>query len=219
MIACVLVVGAVLLSAGCSTAGRGAASEGGLKWGAGYERATRASSARRTFTPSLYLSRLIIAEQQESREQFRRLAEGQIKRFTVSDVTTVSGRYIVHMTADIAGLGAEPFDAVFMRYAGGLYLLATTQGSPLAAIGGIGPAETALGEDIQRDERKWQKAVRELVGNKIAYIEVLSVHQELDRSVVDCVAHMRDGKTHPCAIEMRRVNEFWYAMSLRTVRA
>ncbi|RJQ54966.1 MAG: hypothetical protein C4521_03700 [Actinobacteria bacterium] len=177
----------------------------------------RAEVAKPEWEPDPALARLIVAEQQESREYYRRLAEGQVTRFTVKGVRRFSGRYIVDVTASFSGLAEEDFQSEFTRRDGLLFLMATTQGSPLASVANIGPEEQRLGERLMREEREHQQYMRELVADRIAYVTIDSVNMGRDISELSCTLHYRNRKTKRGTLVMEFVHGFWYLMSCRGV--
>lgn len=165
--------------------------------------------------PNPYLCRLIIAEQQESREYYRRLAEGQITKFVVRSVQNGGKHVRIGIRAYFIGLGYEDFIAENTIWHKEHFLTATTQGSPLASVASIGPEEAALGARIMRLQHKYQNILRDLAARKIEAVEIRSVDRRLDRSVLDVVIVYRNGTTKSGTIEMEYVNGYWYVMNIK----
>lgn len=179
---------------------------------------TAASSravAQTKWEPNPYLAKLTIAEQQESREYYRRLAEGQVSDFTIRSVRRSGKRYLVTIRAQFLGLGSQDFVAEFRHQSPQIYWMSTTQGSALASIANIGPEEEELGRRILSFQHEHQRIVRDLVNRRVSRIEIRSTRQGLDTATLDIVVHYRNGKTRSGIIEMRYVNGFWYVISVR----
>lgn len=175
-----------------------------------------ASTTGGGWQPDPYLSKLIIAEQQESREYYRRLAEGQIIKIVVQGVGTEGGKRIVRLRASFTGMGDQDFRAEFTGGDGGdNYLFQTTQGSPLASVANIGPEEQALGRRILRQQHRYQRIIRDLVNNKIAWLQIRSVDQRTSKSVLDCVVRYRNGTSVRGIMTMQYMNGFWYVVSIK----
>ncbi len=178
----------------------------------------KASAEDGGWTPDPYLSKLIIAEQQESREYYRRLAEGQITKIVVLGVykDKKTGKTVLRLQASFGDLGGDQdFRAEFTKDAGKWFLFQTTQGSALASVANIGGNEEALGRRLLRQQRKNQAVLRDLVNNKIKWLEIRSVDRKLNKSTLDCVLRYRDGSTKRGTIEMQYMSGYWYVVSIK----
>lgn len=165
------------------------------------------------WNPSPYLCRYVIAEQQESREFYRRLAEGQVRRLTFLGITRSGNGARIRMRAEFVGLGDEDFELLTRRWRGVYLIVGTTRGSPPASVGNIGAEEEALGRSILLEQYRSRQFMRVLFSGKVAWIEVTGVDRGLDQSKLTCVAHYRGGGTASFTIEMRYVNGYWYILS------
>jgi len=174
-----------------------------------------AQAQKPEWEPSPYLCRLIIAEQQESREYYRRLAEGQVTKFEVGRVQRKGKHVRIALRAYFIGLGYEDFVAENTIWKSEHFLTATTQGSPLASVADIGPDEEALGRQIMLLQHKYQDILRDLATRKIAEVKITSVDRRLDESILDCTIVYRDGSTRSGTIEMRYTNGYWYVVGIR----
>ncbi len=166
-----------------------------------------------SWQPDPELAKQIVAEQQESREYFRRLAEGQITRFVVRKVGKTQGRIVVYVTAFFAGLAEEDFRAELVRSGGRIFLFATTKGSPPASVAEIGMEEQQLGERMLGEQYEHQSFMRELVSNRVSEVEIESGDFSPEKSVLEVTIHYRNGKTKRGEIVMEFVDGFWYLIS------
>lgn len=173
-------------------------------------------TAQSNWSPSSYLSRYVIAEQQESREFYRRLAEGQIRELTILGVARRGTIVRISMRADIGGLGDEDFVLLLQRYRGAYLIVGTTRGSAPASVSDIGPEEEALGRSILMRQYRYRRFMGALVSGKVARIEIISADRGVDRSTLACVIHYRGGGTANATIEMRYVNGYWYILEWGT---
>jgi len=174
-----------------------------------------AASSQAEWEPSPYLCRLIIAEQQESREYYRRLAEGQVTKFEIGRVQRKGKHVRIAIRAYFIGLGYEDFTAENAVWRNEHFLTATTQGSPLASVANIGPDEEALGRQIMLLQHKYQTVLRDLATRKIAEVRITSVDRRLDESILQCTIVYRNGSTKSGTIEMRYTNGYWYIVNIK----
>lgn len=162
----------------------------------------------------LDLAKLVIVEQQASRENMRRLAEGQIKGFAVDGATRQGGKAIVKVTcsySDNSTLGGY----IEFVYENGLwYLSSITRESPYPpstpSTDDLSQSLIEMGKGILKEQAENQQLITDIVGGEVKSVVVDDVATEPSSSLLDITLLYDDGSTVKGNVKLKYRDGYWY---------
>ena len=178
--------------------------------------ATRSENREVQSTETDDLAKRIIIQQQESRENLRRLAEGQIKSFEI--INTDPGQKQVFIRT-IFSDGTTLDGRIDMETsAGKLYVMRaaniTNQSLSDQQVATLSNEDLALGNEIVKSQGEEQDCQTQLLNGDYTKITIDSLSAGQNSTVINATGTLKNGTTKPIKINMTLLNGFWYIKSL-----
>ncbi len=165
-------------------------------------------------------ARKVIAEQQESRADLRRLAEGDIKEIIINKVTKKDGKVIIDISVVSIGQDTEDGQIVLNEIIpegmenSFYYFAELTRGSPPATTENVGLEEIDLGKEIVEQQFEHQQTIQDLIDGKIEKIVIDKVDLGTEEGTIEITVVYKDGTTKEGIIKMQYLNGYWYLVSI-----
>ncbi len=166
------------------------------------------------------LAKKMIIQEQESRENLRRLAEGQVKSFEVTAVQTDQNQIEVNTfyTDDSSLHGLVHFQDID----GKVYITKITHDAAIPLLPGndvatLSDEELQLGRDLVKSQAANQEVPKDLRDGNITKLVINSkTKDDADTTTLEATATLKDGSSKEVKINMVFLNGFWYIKSLGT---
>lgn len=164
------------------------------------------------------LAKRIVIQQQESRENLRRLAEGQIKTIEIGSINQNEKQiFIKAFYTDQTSLdGRIDLESV----QGKLYIdkvtrLSAIQNLPGQQVATVGTGEMNLGRQLVKSQGENQDIPNSLLKGDITKIEINNIVKDgSDSTTIEAATTFKDGTSRPLKISMTFLNGFWYIKGL-----
>lgn len=160
------------------------------------------------------LAKQLIAQQRQSRENMRRLAEGQIKSFTADNVTKWEDKVSVKITANYSDNAQLVGFMDFIKKGNDWYLSTITRESlyplPPASTEGISGSLLQMGKDIVVEQRDNQEIIKDLIDGKINRLEIDDVNASIDDTTLEVTVLYKDNTKVNGTMELTRQDGYWY---------
>ncbi|MCL5292411.1 MAG: hypothetical protein M1548_07790 [Actinobacteria bacterium] len=161
------------------------------------------------------LAKKLIIDQQNSRENMRRLAEGQIKNIDVIGVNQNDKQvFIKAFYTDQSSLdGIVYIDNVQDKFYMTQIRRLSNAGVP-GQMASIGPGEMKLGDSLVQTQADNQEVFTDLLNGTISKIVFNNTVKKSNENVtIEGTVFNKDGTTEPVTIDMVFLNGFWYVKS------
>lgn len=164
------------------------------------------------------LAKRLIIQQQESRENLRRLAEGQIKSIEIGEIKPdqkqvfIKAFYTDQSTLD----GRVDLESVQNK----LYIARVTRLSNLPLLPGqqvasFGSQELELGRQLVESQGENQTFINDLINGKIGRLDINNIVKTgTDSIIVEATRVDKDGGTKAVKINMVFLNGYWYLKNI-----
>lgn len=162
------------------------------------------------------LAKKLIIDQQNSRENMRRLAEGQIKNIDVIGVNQNDKQvFIKAFYTDQSSLdGIVYIDNVQDKFYMTQIRRPSDAGVPGQQMASIGPGEMKLGDSLVQTQADNQEVFTDLLNGTISKIVFNNTVKKSNENVtIEGTVLDKDGTTKPVTIDMVFLNGFWYVKS------
>lgn len=163
------------------------------------------------------LAKKFIIQEQESRENLRRLAEGQVKSLQFGQADSANKQVFVTAIYDDQTQMAGRID--YIEYQGKLYYTRVTNLDNLNNLPGeqvaiLSNEEIELGKKIVEEQGEYQDFIQKTVNGQMSKLDITNIIKNDDARTLEGTAVQTDGTTQPFKIEMVFQNGFWYVQSM-----
>jgi hypothetical protein len=164
-----------------------------------------------------HIAKQIMIEQQQSRENLRRLAEGQIKSLAIGNLNNLSPDQVqIDITANFTDGTSLPGRVDLRKVGSTWYLFRITRNANLEPgsiedlVATVGGKELDIGKEIVQQQSKSQETITKLVQGEITNISLDNIVNKDNKATLQTTVTMKDGSTKAAEIKQLYYRGFWY---------